>query len=500
MTEADFLEHILRHPDDEVARLAYADWLLEQGEPAGVARAEFIHVQVQLARRTEGGGSPADWADAGRVPALKAREQALLAGHGAGWARGLNGLVDHYQFHKGFIEHVTMDANRFAGHAERLFEHHPVRRVRLVGGINARVAGCPWLGRLDGLDLSRSQMGDHGLRVLLGSPHLGRLTWLDLSHCYLTDQGAEQLARSPLLARLTYLNLGSNLLSTAAVQRLLESPHWGGTVGQLVLDGNYYIDARVRQFLGKLLQGSSDPALLRSILQTESRQEREYTNARVRDLAQQAGRDPARAAGVLARGLDDGRRKVRSAAAQMLAQLGAAGGAGVPKLVQRLFEKDRLVRDHVAPALARLLPELHPDLQRWLCVLANPLTSPATNLRDALASPQLPPAVLEPFAAVCARRLLWWKHVAQKGQGPAPVPEPGSYRADLRAVKQAVTELQERAGRHASRHAGASRRDQEASEGSAKEAAWLLARLTELLLGLYPAPPAPPAAAGKRRK
>src|SRR5262249_8200439 len=146
-----------------------------------------------------------------------------------------------------------------------------------------------------------------GLRVLLGSPHLGRLTWLDLSHCYLTDQGAEQLARSPLLARLTYLNLGSNLLSTAAVQRLLESPHWGGTVRQLVLDGNYYIDARVRQFLAQRLQGSSDPALLRSMLQTESRQEREYTNARVRDLAQQAGRDPARAAGVLARGLDDGR-------------------------------------------------------------------------------------------------------------------------------------------------------------------------------------------------
>src|SRR4051812_2127740 len=33
MNEATFLDSILEHPEDEVVRLAYADWLLERGDP-----------------------------------------------------------------------------------------------------------------------------------------------------------------------------------------------------------------------------------------------------------------------------------------------------------------------------------------------------------------------------------------------------------------------------------------------------------------------------------
>lgn len=502
MTEADFLKTILEHPDDEVGRLAYADWLLECSDPDRQARGEFIQIQVQLARRTEGGGHPGEWIDAARLPELKAREHALLAANAGRWAQGIHGLADSYQFHRGFVEQVTIDANRFAGHAEKLFAHAPLRRVRLTGGISKRVADCPWLGHLEGLDFSRSQMGDHGLRLLLTSPHLRRLNWLDLSYCYLTDRGVEELAQSAVVGQLNYLNLGYNLLSVTAVQRLFDSPHWGGKARHLVLTGNYYIDTRVQQFLAGRLQGSSDPTLLRSILQTESREQREYSNAGVRSLAERAGRDPDRAVAVLAGGLDDGNRKVRSAAAQMLAQLGGGGAAAVPKLVQRLFEKNRLVRDHVAPALARLLPELHPEMQRWLCVLANPLTSATSNLRDALASPQLPAAIREQFAEICARRLLWRKHVAKKGKGPAAVPAPGSYRTDLMGVRLMTTDLLEQAGKHAARHHRGQRRDIEAAEGSVKEAAWLLARLTALLQASLPPvePPAPAAAVRGRRR
>lgn len=481
MTEADFLRAILDQPEDEMSRLAYADWLLEQPDSIRQARGEFIQVQIQLAQRLEGGGDPSQWIDAGRLPELKAREQQLLEQYGSIWAGPVQSLVDSYQFHKGFIELIALDANRFVRHAAQLFAQTPVRRMRLIGWPNAKFANSEYLTRLTGLDFSRNQMSDQGLRTLLCSPYLENITWLDLSYCYLTDQGILALAQHALLGRLTHLNLGYNLLGQRSVQALFDSPYWG-KVRHLVLTGNYYIDSRVQQFLAQRLQGASDPALLRSMLQTASREEREYTNANVRSLAQRAGRHPQQAVHVLTEGLHDGNRKVRCASARMIAQLGKSGTQAVPLLVQRLFEQNALVRDHVAPALARLLPELPSEMQRWLCLLANPLMSAPTNLRDTLGHPRMPSQVREQFAAICARRALWWQHLARGGAGPAPVPEPGSYASTVSGVRKRVTELLDQAGRHAARHAKGKQADRATCNGAAREAAWLLARLTELLL------------------
>ena len=45
--ETAFLAAILERPEDDFPRLVYADWLDENGDPA---RAEFIRLQLQLAR------------------------------------------------------------------------------------------------------------------------------------------------------------------------------------------------------------------------------------------------------------------------------------------------------------------------------------------------------------------------------------------------------------------------------------------------------------------
>jgi uncharacterized protein (TIGR02996 family) len=482
MNETAFLDTIFEHPDDDVARLACADWLLERGDPASAARGEFIQVQVELARRAE---KPhlAERADAERLPALKLRESALLAEYGARWAKPVAGLVESYQFQRGFIDSVALSASQFLKNAAQVLEAAPLRRVRLTGGISKAVADSPHLARLRGLDLSKTYMGDNGLRTLLASPHLGRLTWLDLASCYITDRGVALLAEAPLLARLEHLNLGYNRLTIQAVQILFGSRHWGA-VRSLVLTGNYQIDSRAQQFLGQMLQGAPEPRLLRSMLQMTSREEREYTNAHVRDLAQRASQDPQRTVDILAEGLADGRRTVRSAAAQMLVQLGGAGAGALPRLVQRLFEDTKLVRDQVAPALARLLPHLSDEMQTWLCLLANPLLPARTNLRAALESPRLPPAVREGLAAVCARRAAWYRHLAAKQTGPAPVPEPGSFPTDLESLRAAVNDVLELAAAHASRHGSGVAAKQQA--GRNKEAAWLLARLTELLQARFP--------------
>jgi uncharacterized protein (TIGR02996 family) len=65
-------ESLVANPDDLGAHAAYADFLMEQGDPRG----EFIQVQLRLEQK---GSSGAD------RRALKRREQALLKKHGGAW-------------------------------------------------------------------------------------------------------------------------------------------------------------------------------------------------------------------------------------------------------------------------------------------------------------------------------------------------------------------------------------------------------------------------------
>ena len=46
--ERAFLDDIIAHPEDDAPRLIFADWLGEHGDEA---RAEFIRVQVALAKK-----------------------------------------------------------------------------------------------------------------------------------------------------------------------------------------------------------------------------------------------------------------------------------------------------------------------------------------------------------------------------------------------------------------------------------------------------------------
>jgi uncharacterized protein (TIGR02996 family) len=71
-----FLQAIREAPDDDTPRLVYADWLDDQGDADGAARAELIRLQCRLA------GLSAD--DPARA-ALAAREKEVLDTHGPEW-------------------------------------------------------------------------------------------------------------------------------------------------------------------------------------------------------------------------------------------------------------------------------------------------------------------------------------------------------------------------------------------------------------------------------
>src|SRR5262245_12883262 len=124
------LAAILAEPDDDVPRLVYADWLDEHGDEA---RAEFIRVQVELARMEEPDLRPPS-VDVDQLARdellrygepnprrdeLRARERALLydiadsfsGSHYVRWADGLPGWGTRYYrylYRRGFVAHVEV--------------------------------------------------------------------------------------------------------------------------------------------------------------------------------------------------------------------------------------------------------------------------------------------------------------------------------------------------------------------------------------------------------
>lgn len=138
MTDAAFLQAIIEHPDDDGARLVYADWLEERGDPRGA----FIRVQCELAkiedqRRYENHspGVPDDPPCA--CPAcehrdtLRCRERELLEPHFSSWLPQIvspqfNGGPTNTSlvcriggmdcvFRRGFVEEVALDWPTWGG-------------------------------------------------------------------------------------------------------------------------------------------------------------------------------------------------------------------------------------------------------------------------------------------------------------------------------------------------------------------------------------------------
>ena len=240
------LQAILTEPEDEGPRLVYADWLEENGGPQEQARAEFIRVQVELAKTPE--NTP-------RHKELSAREKALWKAHKVEW---LKGLPPHLRkrdlrFHRGFLEELDVPPKTWAKHGEKLFGRHPVHRLRLPGTVDRHVAGelavIPYLARVRVLDLSGCQLVQplKTLQILFNTPFLSGLNRLLLRACgvgtrevgvlvaspVLADNavgpcGAEALAGSEKVAKLKELALANNPLGESGAKALAASPHLRG--------------------------------------------------------------------------------------------------------------------------------------------------------------------------------------------------------------------------------------------------------------------------------
>ena len=151
------LRTIITNPGDDTARLVYADWLEENGEPE---RGEFIRVQIELARIPDPPCRESrylEWDEArallswqeqhhDRRGYLSRREQELLSGLARQWwvvppvHRGGGHYRDPFDlvvFARGFVESVTCTAAAWLEHGPAVAAGHPVTAVTLTDRVPA---------------------------------------------------------------------------------------------------------------------------------------------------------------------------------------------------------------------------------------------------------------------------------------------------------------------------------------------------------------------------
>ena len=274
-SEETFLQAILESPDDYSPRLLFADWLDERGDPRG----ELIRVQCELASLGHDPALPVfdywlfgDWdvdlASLTAAPAwqferqsdLLDLERGLLEQNGETWIAPLRDMVGPcpmspgelrdflerpkrieeplygWEFRRGLVETVRMEARAFVRDADRLLRSAPIHDVWLYrpAGLIQSLAALPILARLTALDLGEASIYHHSMdcirdvdvATLADCPYLSHLTTLGLSYHDIGVRGVKALAHSPNLPRLTALSLGGNpfLTEKGGVETLTRSP------------------------------------------------------------------------------------------------------------------------------------------------------------------------------------------------------------------------------------------------------------------------------------
>jgi uncharacterized protein (TIGR02996 family) len=194
-------EQVVASPVEDAPRLAYAGAL----ESMDQERAEFIRLQIRLARlrRERNKSGP---------PGPYIREHALIAERGAEWAADVSGLVEKWQYLRGFVDVVWMEAAAFLTTAPELYRRTSVLHLNLTGvaPVADELFGSPHLRRIRSISMVAQNLGDDAAIAVAASPHLAKLEWLDLRNNQIGQPGLEALAASQLLPRLGFLGFSGN--------------------------------------------------------------------------------------------------------------------------------------------------------------------------------------------------------------------------------------------------------------------------------------------------
>lgn len=171
-----FLQALLADPEDDTLRLALADWLDESDQPA---RAEFVRVQIELARGV---------GDHNRRKQLEVRQRDLLVAHEWEWVEPLRvalnckpGRWGGWVFRRGFVEYFHVPGGVMNEFGARLAMLTPVRELFLNPCSSGDVVGLckqSWLGRVTGLYIPSTQLNESAARAILACRFRGTLRTL----------------------------------------------------------------------------------------------------------------------------------------------------------------------------------------------------------------------------------------------------------------------------------------------------------------------------------
>ncbi len=202
------IEAIRSTPGADGPRLDAARWFEAQGDPASVARAEFIRVQLQRASAPHREDAQC---------ALAARELRLLKQWAPAWASAHPALTKVI-YRRGFAEFVHIHARTFLPWRKQLFAIEPVRDVRITGLYRPRadiieaVARCEEWRLVECLRFHHQ--GPHHeprelLLALLESPHVRSLRALHGTRFQLSAEGRRRFERLALLEQIETLVMPS---------------------------------------------------------------------------------------------------------------------------------------------------------------------------------------------------------------------------------------------------------------------------------------------------
>lgn len=199
MSLAALAMEVVARPRAEDVREAYAE-AVRRSDPE---RAELIRLQLMTARMRRTGVDTYPHA---------MREGDLIRAHHARWAQTIAQYVSGYQFFRGFIELVNVDAEWFLESADELYDLAPILHLDLTDAapVAEDLFRSEWLARIVSINLMRNDFSDAEARMIAECPHLRNLEWLDLSHNQIGDAGLEALAASENLPRLGYVDFSYN--------------------------------------------------------------------------------------------------------------------------------------------------------------------------------------------------------------------------------------------------------------------------------------------------
>jgi hypothetical protein len=198
------LESILRSPDDDAPRDAYAEILAKENP-----RRRYISLQLGLAHLNRN-QERKEWLDS------RSETELLLLQHKQewrpDWPTEASRVVKDYWFHRGFVGLIAISAADFLQHGGTLLAHAPIRHLNIVadGETPALFFESEYLRNVRSLSFTSCGLQDEDIIAMILYGALDDLRWLDLAYNNISTEAVVALCESPLGHNLRYVNLMGN--------------------------------------------------------------------------------------------------------------------------------------------------------------------------------------------------------------------------------------------------------------------------------------------------